>query len=109
MYGIARHKMIDYMRKLGRQNANEINGAELETFLADRANNPEETLSGKDVQKALTRLPDRQRQVLLLVKVEGYSMAEAAAKLGMTETAAKVTAHRAYKKMKERLIEYGYS
>jgi RNA polymerase sigma factor (sigma-70 family) len=109
MYGIARHKMIDYMRKLGRQNANEINDEELETFLADRANNPEEALSGKDVQRALTRLPEKQRQILLLVKVEGYSMAETAQKLGMTETAVKVTAHRAYKKMKEWLIEYGYS
>ena len=109
MYGIARHKMIDYMRKLGRQNANEINDEELETFLADKTNNPEEALSGKDIEKALTKLPARQRQVLLLVKVEGYSMAETAQKLGMTETAVKVTAHRAYKKMKEWLIEYGYS
>ncbi|MEZ0226375.1 MAG: sigma-70 family RNA polymerase sigma factor [Alphaproteobacteria bacterium] len=109
MYGIARHKMIDYMRKLGRQNANEINDEELETFLADKTNNPEEALSSKDVEKALTKLPDKQRQILLLVKVEGYSMAETAKKLGMTETAVKVTAHRAYKKMKEWLIEYGYS
>jgi DNA-directed RNA polymerase specialized sigma24 family protein len=45
----------------------------------------------------------------MMVKVEGYSMADAARKLGMTESAVKVSAHRAYKKMKEWLIEYGYS
>ena len=101
--------MVDYMRKLGRQQANEINDQELETFLADKTNSPEEALSGKDIQQALTRLPEKQRQILLLVKVEGYSMAETAQKLGMTETAVKVSAHRAYKKMKEWLIEYGYS
>lgn len=108
MYGVARHKMIDYMRKWGRQNANEINDDELVTFLADTSNNPEDTLSSKDLEEALARLPEKQRQVLLLTKVQGYSMAEAAGKLGMTETAAKVTAHRAYKKMKEWLVEYGY-
>ncbi|MBI1215624.1 MAG: sigma-70 family RNA polymerase sigma factor [Alphaproteobacteria bacterium] len=109
MYGIARHKMVDYLRKQGRQRDNEINDAELETFLADDANNPEEALSGKDIRQALTHLPDKQRQVLLLTKVEGYSMAEAGKKLGMSETATKVAAHRAYKKMREWLISYGYS
>ena len=108
MYGIARHKMIDYLRKLGRQRENEINDQELETFLADRTNDPEEALSGKDVQQALTRLPEKQRQILLMVKVEGYTMAEAAQKLGMSETAVKVSAHRAYKKMKDWLIEFGF-
>jgi len=108
MYGVARHKMIDYMRKWGRQNANEINDDELVTFLADKSNNPEEQLSAKDVEQALAKLPHKQREVLLLTKVQGYSMAETAQKLGMTETAVKVTAHRAYKKMKEWLVEYGY-
>jgi RNA polymerase sigma-70 factor (ECF subfamily) len=108
MYGVARHKMIDYMRKWGRQNANEINDDELVTFLADKSNNPEEDLSAKDIEQALAKLPEKQREVLLLTKVQGYSMAEAAAKLGMTETAVKVTAHRGYKKMKEWLVEYGY-
>lgn len=108
MYGVARHKMIDYMRKWGRQNANEINDDELVTFLADKSNNPEEALSAKDIEQALATLPEKQRQVLLLTKIQGYSMQEAAQKLGMTETAAKVTAHRAYKKMKEWLVEYGY-
>lgn len=108
MYGVARHRMIDYLRKLGRQKSNEISNDELVTFLADSANNPEEALSGKDLEQALENLPERQRQVLRLTKLEGYSMAEAAEKLGMSESAVKVTAHRAYKKMKEWLVEFGY-
>jgi RNA polymerase sigma-70 factor (ECF subfamily) len=108
MYGISRHKAIDYMRKAGRQNANETNDVEFETFMADGANNPEETLEAKQLRASLDRLPDKQRQILLLTKVEGFSMAEAGKKLGMTEAAAKVAAHRAYKKLKEILIDAGY-
>jgi len=108
MFGIARHKMIDYMRKQGRQSANEISDDEFVTFMADGANNPEEALSAKDLQQALKALPDKQRQVLLMTKVQGHSMAETGKKLGMSETAVKVTAHRAYKKLKEWLVAYGY-
>lgn len=108
MYGVARHKMIDYLRKYGRKTANEINDDELVTFMRDTANTPEEAMIGKDVKQALAQLPEKQREVLLMTRVEGLSMAEAAAKLGMTETAVKVTAHRATKKMKEWLLEYGY-
>jgi RNA polymerase sigma factor (sigma-70 family) len=108
MYGVARHKMIDYMRKHGRVNANEVSDDELVTLMGDHANTPEEALLGKDVKKALAQLPDKQREVLLMTRVEGFSMAEVAKKLGMTETAVKVTAHRATKRMKEWLLEYGY-
>jgi len=108
MYGIARHKMIDYMRRQTRKNANEKYDTEFETFVADEANTPEEALAGKDIERALQTLPDKQRQILLMTKVEGYSMAETGQKLGMTEVAVKVAAHRAYKKMKEWLVSYGY-
>ena len=108
MYGIAKHKMIDYMRKQIRLNNNEINDDELVTFIADPANNPEERLSDKDLRAALGQLPDKQRQVLVLTKIEGYSMAETGKRLQMSETAVKVTAHRAYKKLKRILVEHGY-
>lgn len=109
MFGIARHKLIDYFRRHGRKNAREVSGDDLVTFMADTANTPEEALSYKDIRQALRKLPEKQRRVMTLTKIEGYTMAEAAAKLGMTETAVKVTAHRAYKKLKEWLIAYGYT
>jgi len=108
MYGIARHKMLDYFRKQMRQSANEINDDEFVTFLADPANNPEEALSGKDLQDVLAKLPGKQKDILVMTKVEGHSMAEIATKLGMSETAVKVAAHRGYKKLKELLISHGY-
>lgn len=109
MFGIARHKLIDYFRRHGRKQAREVSGDDLVTFMADTANTPEEALSYKDIRQALRELPDKQRKVVLLTKIEGYSMAETAAKLGMSETAVKVSAHRAYKKLKEWLIADGYA
>jgi RNA polymerase sigma-70 factor (ECF subfamily) len=73
--------------------------------MADAAKNPEEALSAKDLHKVLAKLPEKQRRVLMLTKAEGFSMAEAAAKMGMSETATKVTAHRAYKKLQELLLD----
>lgn len=108
MYGIARHKMLDYFRKQMRLNANEISDEEFVTFLKDPANNPEEALSGKDLKELLAKLPGKQRDVLIMTKVDGHSMGEAAIRLGMTETAVKVTAHRGYKKLKELLVIHGY-
>lgn len=109
MYGIARHKLVDYFRRYGRNNAREVSADELVTFMADTANTPEEALSYKDIRQALRQLPEKQRHVVAMTKIEGYSMAEAATKLGMSETAVKVTAHRAYKKLREWLIADGYT
>lgn len=108
MYGIARHKMVDYLRKHIRKNNNEINDDELVTFLADQTKNPEESLSDKELQGILTQLPDKQREILTLTKIEGLTMSETAVKMGMSETAVKVTAHRAYKKLKTILVTHGY-
>lgn len=108
MYGIARHKLIDHLRRHIRKTSNEINDEDLVTFLADGANNPEEALNASELRQALDILPTQQRRVLVLTKIEGFSMAEAAVRVGMTESAVKVTAHRAYKKMKEWLIVHGY-
>lgn len=108
MYGIARHKMLDHFRKTMRLNAHETNDETLVTFLAEPANNPEEALSAKELRQALDQLPDKQRRLVTMTKLEGYSLTEAAAKLGMTEGAAKVAAHRAHRKLKEWLMTHGY-
>lgn len=108
MYGIAKHKMVDYFRREMRKNANEISDDEFVTFLRDPANNPEDALSYKDLGALVAKLPEKQRRILVLTKIDGHSMAEAARKMNMTETAVKVTAHRGYRKLKELLIAHGY-
>jgi RNA polymerase sigma-70 factor, ECF subfamily len=51
----------------------------------------------------LQKLPEQQRAALVLTKLEGRSLAEAAAISGTTSTAIKLRAHRAYVRLRELL------
>ena len=57
-----------------------------------------------DVRRAVAGLPERQRQVIELLKFEDLSVRDVAARLGMSEANVKVTAHRGYRALR-RLIE----
>lgn len=108
MFGIARHKLLDHFRRLMRKNSHEIADDELVTFMADPANTPEEALSGKELRIILGHLPERQRRIIIMTKMEGFSVSETAEKMNMTETAIKVTVHRGLKKLREILVTHGY-
>lgn len=55
------------------------------------------------VREALATLPDNQREVIILNRFEGLSMAEIAVALGASESAVKVRAHRGYERLREQL------
>lgn len=55
----------------------------------------------KDIALILSELPDNQRQIFEMIKIEGYSAKEVAEKMGMSESAVKVSAHRTLNKLKE--------
>ncbi len=57
----------------------------------------------KDIEAALETLPERQKKVVELLKLEGYSTKEVSQKTGLSESAVKVTMHRALQKLKEKL------
>ena len=52
---------------------------------------------------ALAELPEAQRQAVMLTKLEGRSVAEAAAIAGTTPGAMKVRAHRGYEALRRLL------
>jgi RNA polymerase sigma factor (sigma-70 family) len=52
------------------------------------------------VRRALARLPEAQREVVLLHYYEGLTMAEVAQAVGASRSAVKVRAHRAYKALR---------
>jgi RNA polymerase sigma-70 factor (ECF subfamily) len=89
VYAIARFKLIDAFRRRGRRIEVEIDEI-AETFAEPET----ETVSERDINRALEGLPPTQRSVVSSISVDGHSIGETAAKLGVSETAVRVSLHR---------------
>jgi RNA polymerase sigma-70 factor (ECF subfamily) len=106
LYAVARYKLIDLLRR--RQPGRELSLdllAETHEF-ADPAD-ATETQAGADLAVLLAHLPDKQRRPIELVKLEGRSVAEAAATTGLSVSAVKVGIHRGLKALAKRLAAEG--
>jgi RNA polymerase sigma-70 factor, ECF subfamily len=66
-----------------------------------RTRDPEDSPQQDEVRRALGRLPDGQRVVLVLKDVYGFSCQEIGDQIGVSEGAVKVRLHRARRRMKE--------
>jgi RNA polymerase sigma-70 factor (ECF subfamily) len=97
-YAVARYKLIDHWRR-GRIRKH-VPIDDVVDWLAD-SSTAEEGATRADLDRILATLPERQRQLIRDVKLSGLSLAEAGAKAGMTEGAAKVALHRAMKSLTE--------
>ena len=65
----------------------------------------EEALLRQDVDGAIQLLPANQRMVVSLFYIEGYSQAEVAMELGLTDAAARKRYQRAMRRLRDRLEE----
>lgn len=97
-YAVARYKLIDHWRR-GRIRKH-VPIDDVVDWLAD-SSTAEEGATRADLDRLLATLPKRQSQLIRDVKLSGLSLAEAGAKAGMTEGAAKVALHRAMKSLTE--------
>jgi RNA polymerase sigma-70 factor (ECF subfamily) len=103
MYAIARHKLIDLLRRRGRH----------ERLLEPLDELPEamhpvavgEPLARRDLAVLLDELPAAQRQAILDTKIEGLSVADAAQRGGVSESAVKVNVHRGLKRLAKMIQE----
>jgi len=102
MLAIARYKSVDHFRRLQRRLEITVDTEELAQFEAKET--AEDSISDQ-LGEVVAALPEKQRRLIELVKLNGFSMRKAADMLGMTEGAAKVAAHRAYRTLRERLQE----
>lgn len=98
VHAIARYKLIDHFRrhKLRATVPLEDDAA---VFAEDVA---EAATARVDVERLLETIPPRPAELIRQVKLEGAAIADAAARLGMTETAAKVSIHRGLKSLASR-------
>ena len=89
IYAIANYKLIDAFRRRGRRVEIEIGE------IAEILSVPEaETISDREVGRALATLAPGQRSVVEAISVDGRSISETAKSLGMSETAVRVALHR---------------
>jgi RNA polymerase sigma-70 factor, ECF subfamily len=95
VHGIARYKLIDLLR--WRSRSDMLNDPLDEAGRLFAAPESEAAEAGYDIAKLLEQLPDRQRLRIQYVKIEGASVAAAAARTGMSVSAVKVGIHRGLK------------
>ncbi len=102
IFAIATYRFNDYLRRHYRVNAREsVDFADIEHRLSQDVTEP--AYDSELLRDTLNLLPEKQRKIVYMMKVEGYSAREVAEEVGMSVSAVKVAAHRAYKKLKEKL------
>ena len=106
MFAVARYKLIDLLRR--RQPGRELSLDLLsETHEFPDEEERSEATSAADLDVLLARLPEKQRRPIELVKLEGRSVAEAAATTGLSISAVKIGIHRGLKSLAKHLAAEG--
>ena len=94
--GIARYKWIDRLRAMGRQHTVSVDDEIFEPSVEDHES---AVTSAILLEELLTKLKPAQISVIRLVKLQGYSIEDAAAKTGQSESLVKVNIHRGLAKL----------
>lgn len=102
LFAIVRHKAIDTLRKR-RTREKVVDHYKSEQEILFQADDQ----TSSDVEfsegRLLASLSPQHREVLVLTKIMGYSIAETAEKLGISESAVKVRVHRAIRRLQRSL------
>lgn len=100
LVSIARFRITDHLRKHYAQMRHQsIDISELENILTDVT---DESSSNESVEELLMDASDKDKKILTMMHVEGYTAKEIGKYIGMNESAVKVAAHRAIKKIREK-------
>ncbi|MFM1987743.1 MAG: hypothetical protein RJA99_700 [Pseudomonadota bacterium] len=94
---IARHKLVDVWRRRGRRE--DLHDAIDDVDERLLAAEPDDGGARRDLEGLLEALPEAQRQAIVLTKLEGLTVAEAAARTGASPSAIKVQVHRGLKRL----------
>jgi RNA polymerase sigma-70 factor (ECF subfamily) len=96
VYAIARYKLIDHLRTT-RAQLSDVPIEDAEDIMARDEQVGAE--SAYDLQRLLGGLSHKMRQAIQCVKIEGLSVAEAASRCGMSQSAVKINVHRGLKSL----------
>jgi RNA polymerase sigma-70 factor (ECF subfamily) len=104
-YAIARNRLVDVLRREGRVKLREV-GVDTLPETVVHADDRDAAYAGVDigaVRAALAALPSRQREIVVALKLRDESVRDIAGRLGMSQSAVKVTAHRGYRALRRLL------
>jgi len=104
-YAIVSTRMIDVIRKERRVSSREV-GTDVLPETGRGGARPHEDSASVDprrVQSALEALPPRQREIVRAIKLREEPVKQISERLGMSESAVKVTAHRGYRALRRLL------
>lgn len=94
-HAIAKYKLVDLLRRRASREMLTDPLDDESDFLS--VADSEAAAARRDLGRLLARLPERQRLPIVHTKLEGLSVAEAAQRTGMSESAIKVGVHRGMK------------
>lgn len=101
LLAIAAFRVNDHLRRAYARAGREVDiGPVIENMAADVTF---DAFADESVEELLADVPERQKNILTLMYVEGYTAKETGQKLNMKESAVKVAAFRALRKIRERL------
>lgn len=98
-YTVARYKLIDHLRRHGRSASVPLEA--VSSLFAEET--VEEGAVRHDLDRVLATLPARQRRLVEDVRLTGYTIGEAAARQGVSLSAAKVSLHRSLRALSGRV------
>lgn len=97
---IANFRITDHLRKHYSQMRHQsVDIADYENILSDVT---EEASDNESLDELFEDVPEKHKKILTLMHVEGYTAKEVGKHMGMNESAVKVAAHRAMKKIREK-------
>jgi RNA polymerase sigma-70 factor, ECF subfamily len=96
VHAIARYKLIDHLRRT-KASMTDVPIEDAEEVMAEDDHAGAE--SALDLNRLMAKLPEKMQRAIRYVKLDGLSVAEAAARSGMSESAVKVSVYRGLKAM----------
>lgn len=103
LHAIARYKLVDHYRRRGVRQTLPIDDVE---DLAS-PDTLEPALAAFDLEALLEKLPEKHQVAIRLTKIDGYSVSEASAMSGQSESSIKIGVHRGMKKLAARITGSG--
>jgi RNA polymerase sigma-70 factor (ECF subfamily) len=102
-YAIARSRLVDAVRRERRVARREVASEAVPEPRAPGDGSGRDDVDRDAIRRALDALPARQRHVIEALKYRDESVRDLARRLGLTESAVKVTAHRGYRALRRLL------